>query len=217
MSATANAITIHIKMLSGDILSVSVPDPQTNPMIVRKIYRIIRDALPEEMRPWYLDQMSLISCREESPLSEDEVFREVFQAEEDDCFLLVMKPNRYDVWVKYMRQEMHENGTVYDVYNFGIDAPDGSNIADDFFYVNKDNHCVFSRDVIYTRSTGRIRFPGDALMYSPNGLFQYFMQDVIEVISEEEMPDDFDELYEQLRIEVERDRQERSSSVEPTH
>jgi len=200
MSAAPETVSISIKMLSGDILPLSVSVITT----ARKVYRRIHDALPEEMRPWHLSQMSLISLRDEKTVPHT---APLFEAEEGECFLLTMTPNRYEVYVDHVQQVPHVDGTMMSIYRARLTAPNGIDACDFIFYLYEGRRCFVQMDIFHTR-TGAVRFTDFASVYSPANLMRQHIQRAIESISEETV----DELCATFLEKLEQDRQERSDA-----
>ncbi len=174
MSAVApvQTITIRIKMLSGDILPVSVPVDAP----CYKVHRLVCDALPFEEcdRPWSIGQISLFSLREEEkeriPQGD-----EPFQAEEDEQFLIMILPNRYEAWVQHVQSDTNfDERMTYSLYRFGVDTSTGRRLMCHQFYLREDGYCAYARDIIHAGGQ-YVRFADYARVYRPRDLIRDYI------------------------------------------
>jgi hypothetical protein len=136
-------MTIHVKMLSGDILPLVV----TVDMSAIRVYRALRDALPMELRPWAFHQLSLFSCRKENaePIPID---RKPFQAEDGESFLLVIRPNRWNMNLRFIQNTIGQDGTPYEQWYLRVEKEEDEPLTtwSTDIVVDSSNRCVDLRD-----------------------------------------------------------------------
>lgn len=204
MSA-APTMTIHFKILSGDTFPLTVHAGIT----AFQVYsRLFHDVLPEELRPHAMYMLSIFSCREEEedsmPIPRND---EVFLADDGKYFCLAFRSrflrlNQYEAWVVYVGQETHEDGSVYELYRFGIDPPMGGSylptvpMLKQTFCINEHNQSLYSYDIIHTNNG--IRFVNYARMYHPLELFQEYIQERSSSFSNEKINEFCQKLLQEL-------------------
>ena len=103
-SATASS-NITIKLLTGDLMVVEVRSEET----YQSLYRLIKEALPEEIRPESLSQMNLLLDGELVPMTSAPVLLS------EEVYLLVLDAHRYRISLR---------ATPYHAINMTVDEDD---------------------------------------------------------------------------------------------
>ena len=157
-AATATAAvptyTIHIKIMSGDIISVGIPTDATNHDAYSHIFR----ALPMEIRPptdRYLHLMKMIEEEEEKEKEEEEeeeddphvYYNEMpFIVQEGDVFCLIIQPATYSLYMNYVCQaQAYYPADIYDCYNLVV--------------TRDETYTVYSQKVYHPQALAQDRTP----------------------------------------------------------
>ena len=110
-TATATASSnITIKLLTGDLMVVEVRSEET----YQSLYRLIKEALPEEIRPESLSQMNLLLDGELVPMTSAPVRLS------EEVYLLVLDAHRYRISLR---------ATPYHAINMAVDEDDVYELA----------------------------------------------------------------------------------------
>ena len=114
--ATAPTITIHIKTMVGDIISISIPVRAT----AYDVYGLVHRALPDDIRPLYDYSLSLFKEEEEEEEEEEKknpvIHHDVnpFPAEDGDVFYVLIQPSCYEMYIDCIGEAVDASNKRYD-------------------------------------------------------------------------------------------------------
>ena len=151
------AVTLYFKMLSGNVLTLSVPSVVTSDVVYERVYR----ALPDDIRPPYSFLLSIFPEQEEQEQEEQgdekEVEAEVeeipqedvpFPATDGGTFLLLINELSYEIRLDYL-DDRHEGGTVYDRYHVQVVDNVGFQVGLRTVLISQEEEYFFAQDFIW--------------------------------------------------------------------
>ena len=189
--------TIHVKLLSGDIIPVGIPVGASG----HDVYARVFDVLPLDIRPSSDYCMALFSFGEDEDEDEDEKNEKEpllhslkpFTKKDGDTFCLIIEPTKYAVYLDYICEAFETVDSVhYDRFRMLVIRDDSDTFYSTSFYSKQGCKGIFFRekDIRVQNSTqfqegDLIQIPEDVLPITHQDLFAPLQGRVSQEIMEE--------------------------------
>ena len=211
-TATATAttvITIHIKLLSGDIIPVEIPVGASG----HDVYARVFEALPVDIRPSSDYRMTLLSFGEEEDEDEDEDEKEKdekkpllhslkpFTERDGGTFCLIIQPTKYSLYMDYICEAFETVDSVhYDRFRMLIIRDDCNTFYSTSFFSKQGDGILFREKDICVQSATQFQ-EGD-LIQIPEAVLPVTYQDLFIPLQGRVSDEIMEELQQEFLVEM---------------
>ena len=199
---TAN--TIHVKLLSGDVIPVEIPVGASG----HDVYARVFDALPEDIRPSSDYRMTLLSFGDAMEEDEDEKEKEPllhslkpFTERDGDTFCLIIQPTKYSLYMDYICEAFETVDSVhYDRFRMLIIRDDCNTFYSTSFFSKQGDGILFREKDICVQSATQFQ-EGD-LIQIPEAVLPVTYQDLFIPLQGRVSDEIMEELQQEFLVEM---------------